>query len=97
MVKGETGLYIYLAKEIQKMDQEADQLGLPTFTLMETAGTALFYAIKKYITKSSRILVLCVCNIYGKNVQCIWQNFLKGYKTMRKTKKTYRKAFLSSL
>ena len=58
MVKGETGLYIYPAKEIQKMDQEADQLGLPTFTLMETAGTALFYAIKKYITKSSRILVL---------------------------------------
>ena len=51
-------MYIYHGEDIKRVDAEAEQKGMNTFTLMENSGRALFHAIEKRITKKQRILVL---------------------------------------
>ncbi|MCD7035617.1 NAD(P)H-hydrate dehydratase [Metabacillus sp. GX 13764] len=51
-------MYIYSKEEIQEADSTAEKRGMPVFTLMETAGRALYEALANTVTRKDSILVL---------------------------------------
>lgn len=51
-------MYIYKANEIQTLDKKAGQEGLATFTLMESAGHAIYRAIAHRLKADMRVLIL---------------------------------------
>lgn len=51
-------MYIYTSKEIKEIDQDAEKLGMSTFTLMENAGNALFRKISPKIKKGEKVLIV---------------------------------------
>ncbi|AZB42757.1 NAD(P)H-hydrate dehydratase [Bacillus sp. FJAT-42376] len=52
-------MYVYRKEEIREIDREAEEKGLSVFTLMENAGSGLYRAISKRITKQQTVCIVC--------------------------------------
>lgn len=51
-------MYVFKASEIKTIDEEAKELGLSPFTLMENAGRGLYERVKPLLSKNMKIAIL---------------------------------------
>src|SRR4051812_5056309 len=51
-------MYMYTSKQIKEIDSEAEQKGMPLFTLMENAGNGLYRRLISVVSRKDRLVIL---------------------------------------